>query len=130
MVKKKTFVVNRTKWLRSSNNESMLRDKVGRQCCLGFYLRACGMRAKDIDLKHTPMSISAKLPKQASWLIVVDVVDADDSLACGAIMAANDAFSKSDAEIEANLKKEFDKQGIKIMFKGPRRKLNQKEISK
>lgn len=79
----KTFVVKRTRWLRG--RMSVLRDDRGRQCCLGFVGRQCGVKAKDLLHVLLPRDLADKnfinypqLTRGMGWDDFSDINDSEE----------------------------------------------------
>lgn len=73
---RKKFTIDRSKWAcgdveEKFNTTSMLRDpKSGAMCCLGFYLKSCGVPNKELDSRALPSSLNEKkLPASTTWLL-------------------------------------------------------------
>lgn len=50
-------IVDRSRWLRGSENSRLLRDD-GKMCCLGFVCLKLGYTEKEIKNKNTPYELS------------------------------------------------------------------------
>lgn len=112
----KTFTINRKKWLRGGFN-SKLRNGAGAQCCLGFYLRACGVPASYLGGIETPVDVPGELPAEAQWLSLKDGFSVRNSKETVELMNANDLDrSMPRWKREANIRRLFRTQGIIARF--------------
>ena len=125
--------INRKRWLRGGKDgrgreaTPLLRDKEGRQCCLGFYARALGYKPaglihkrdpKDLEVLHKPDPKSLEWDG-LSWLV-------EDSIyygwwntsACTNLMKLNDAPTLDEGERERRIAEKFAEQGIEVEFFG------------
>lgn len=116
------FVVDRETWIRGGHDKhSMLcRGDDGKQCCLGFFLRSCGVSKTAISDRSTPSDVG-KMPKKAAFLL--EDSQSGDSVAAYSMMEVNDD-NAADAAIEEKLKKLFAENKVRITFKGKRRPTN------
>lgn len=123
----KKLVIKRSKWLRGGKDGngaealSLLMNKDGHKCCLGFYVRACGYK-KALKGKACPDD-EIQVPREAKWLL--DSVDEQrhlrlkdyyNSNACNNLMMINDNEHFPQSERELKLTKLFAKQGITVIF--------------
>ena len=120
-----SFVVDRETWIRGGVGESLLRREDGHQCCLGFFLRSCGLLKKDILAAYSPKDLLESSTKKTDFLFNENY---DNSPQTYSLMEANDS-KYSDAKIEKKLKKLFAENKVRITFKGKRRPTNN-EMSK
>lgn len=110
----KEFVIDRTVWLRGegARDSRLLRPSDGKMCCLGIYLKACELKDEAISNLTVPASVGGQVPQ---WLLFqpsfehTHVVD---------LMIDNDTPNLSEVEREASIVSGFEKNGIKVTFKG------------
>jgi hypothetical protein len=101
----KTFVVKRSQWLRGGIGT--LRDSDGKQCCLGFVGRQCGVPAKVLLTVSLPNAYDLgdeqfeKYPPDIAW---------------NTFSSVNDNPRISDTEREKRLKKLALKNGFRFRF--------------
>jgi hypothetical protein len=113
--KRKSFTIKRSEWIRGSMNElsQLLSPDSGKMCCLGFYLRSCGMKKRDISDHTEPSDVITPLPKQAQWLSDIPGRNSD---------AAKDLINVNDDDTlkwntrEAEIKELFAQQNIDVIF--------------
>jgi len=106
----KEFTVKRSKWWRGKGEDkSSLRKPGGKQCCLGFYARACGMKAKDIKNVRLISSIKENQVK-FELLSAFGVHDEFD------LAQINDDEFYDDITREQKLINRFVKHGITVTF--------------
>ena len=122
----KSFVIDRKIWARGrmldesggSKVNSLLRidDKM---CCLGIYLKACGVPNKDLLQVGDPENLDLPLKMLPKWLLEeVDIEGYENSKLVSDLIDANDATSCKEATREVKVAKLFAKTGIKVTFKG------------
>lgn len=113
------FTVDRSKWLRGEDDESMLLRKCdNKMCCLGFFALACGLTRDEISGKSTPSSLAIrniKLPSTMQFLLDEENQSIDSRLG-NSMMATNDSKNINDDERERQLKLLFEQVGIEILF--------------
>jgi len=112
----KKLTISRKRWLRGegAGQSYLLRPDDKKMCCLGFYLRSCGVSAKEISGKGSPTEIK-QLPKQAEWLsveLVEDPLRTSDS--CGLLMTHNDNIGGKNKE--AAIKELFASHKVDVTF--------------
>lgn len=120
------FEIDRETWHRGQgSNTSQLLLENGNKCCLGFYLKACGISDLVIYNKGTPKMVANELEnsdeqsKIPSWLLI----PADrkrhyiNSDSCRALINYNDVSSTTDEEKEAKIKEVFAANGVTVTFK-------------
>lgn len=113
-------MIKRSRWARGNDGlhgASLFTTGDKKMCCLGFYLRSCGLKINDIRDKPTPYKVG-KIPEEASWLINRRKVD---SKATTDLIEANDAdkFNRkynTPETREARIKELFAKQNVKVEF--------------
>lgn len=107
------FVISLKMWHRGrgSTGSALRRLADRKQCCLGFYLRACGLKVKDIEARTMPYRVVA-LPDEAKWLGQNTNTDAANELA-----RINDVRGMSETERKKQIKQEFAKHDVRVTFK-------------
>lgn len=119
----RSFTVVRSKWLHGEDSveSKLLRKEDEKQCCLGFYLEACGFSRKNLVNKCKPSELDVK--RVPSWLVGnCNEREAADSSESSALMAANDdrltagGYLVSERVREAKIVRLFKKQCIKAIF--------------
>jgi hypothetical protein len=119
-----TFTIDRAKWLNGSiPDDSALRDTKGRMCCLGFYAKACGVKAKPLTGKGYPHQLTIGLPNEMDWLIESANTDGrggHGSNAAYNLVRANDddMAGITRRERERSIKAQFRAAGITVKFTG------------
>lgn len=118
----KKLTIQRSRWIRGSRDGSsyLYREDDRKMCCLGFYLRSCGVKVQSLMGIATPRYIidSEEIPKQAQWL-VFDPGSFDktttflNSDACIALIDANDKRYGSRSKLKAECQRE---ERIKALF--------------
>ena len=103
------FTINRTRWYRGNGGcGSALLLRGGKMCCLGFYLKSCGIQKKKLLGKETPDDVVSCIPKQAKWLFGKNKNDTQE------LMTLNDVINKSRRREIAKI---FAKHNVKVIFK-------------
>jgi len=126
MSKKKSFIINRAKWLHgevnersAENNSVLLRPEDGKMCCLGFFAKSvCQLKNKDIesigDLELEILKNSNLKNKFPKWFFEKYGLSAD----AWSLMEANDIFSLEDLVRENIIQTLFKKHNIDVKFVG------------
>lgn len=121
MTPAKKFSIRRKDWLRGGKRNSYLRNGSGKMCCLGFYLRACGVPSSKMVLRPSPASLMERhrdvdVPR---WLATLEVGNlASDTSVCNELMSVNDDTRLKGPVREAKVAKLFKKRGIAVTFTG------------
>lgn len=123
--------IKRSKWIRGVSHVEkvysyLLRSSDGKMCCLGFYLRSCGLSAEDIRGVSSPQQANGNTmnypkdnPKIPKWLLGEKPTPGDyrnNSEAGKKLMDINDATSLGEIEREEEIKKRFAEHGVNITF--------------
>ena len=130
-----SFTVKRSRWVNGSNNnsagnctagDSLLLNKEGNMCCLGFLAKSCGLSDKTIKDHGGPDSlldtISPRLKKKAlktPLAKLAEVHNGDDYFnteICDQLITTNDTNSIDSKKREAELKKQFAKIKVNVKF--------------
>lgn len=97
------------------------------QCCLGFYLEACGVDLRNLEDVAAPSQLDgAARARIEAWLIDLESQHnlPEDSTACKILMSINDGiFSKSDSVREQKVTAKFAEAGVEVEFIGEYPKL-------
>jgi hypothetical protein len=119
----KSFVIDRGEWLPKEahgpdGTSKLFAPESGRMCCLGVYLRACGLSKESLSGKMMPGNhLGEPIPE---WLIHDKW--SGPSLDAYELANINDAIQLFEgvslAEREKLIVSKFAKQGIKVRFKG------------
>lgn len=119
-----TFTIDRSKWLNGSiSYDSAMRDTKGRMCCLGFYGKACGVKAKAMTGIGYPHQLDATaVPDEMHWLIeefgAFNTGRGRNTPHCTQLVGDNDSDLLAKREREARIKKGFKEAGITVKFVG------------
>lgn len=117
----KRLTIDRARWLRGDliQEESQLLSPMGRMCCLGFYLEACGVPREKLLNESCPSNIEEFVPKQASWLGDINPQsDRLNNLVEDDFIGINDDPKLSDKARELRLTQMFKKRGVRVRFVG------------
>ena len=108
------FSINRNTWLRGEGAEAsrLLRFADKKMCCLGFYLRACGVPTQILLGANTPYAIRGSVPKEAAWLLHPYVAD------MSALMEENDSYYVTEKGRERRIKEIFARHSVLVEFEG------------
>lgn len=104
------LVIVRRRWLRGEGaaDSYLRRASDGRQCCLGFYARVCGIKAKTIVGEWLPGDVREEWPEDAQWLF-------------DGVRHSADATSLADindnSPDEKKIARLFAKHGVKVVFR-------------
>lgn len=129
MAKKKKLKVvkaNRAKWIRGRlGDDATLWDKKGNACCVGIYLKACGMRPEDLQGEPQADAYAelGTIPKQARWLVETmegpevswKPLDATDD--ASALYSENDSRAGYSCD-ERKIKAIFKRHGVDFQISG------------
>ena len=112
MVTKK-FTIDRKRWLRGEGSETSYLHRLsdGKQCCLGFYLEACGVKRVDIVGVGSPVRL-LYIPDEAKWLEV------NEGEGSRPLVAANDALVLKASTRESRITNLFREHGVAVEFVG------------
>ena len=110
------FTIDRSRWLRGRDADvgegsRLYRTSDKKMCCMGFYLRRCGMSVTDIQEKSLPRLVETDLPPSAGWI----VGHAENDLAI-----VNDI--RRHKHRERAIKTIFKRHGVDVTFKGGKTK--------
>jgi len=108
-VKLTKLTIHKREWLRgeSGHNSYLRRSSDGKMCCLGIYLRACGVEVDDLTDVRSPARVAGGLPGTTWWL---------NRLVSNELMSINDESTISETEREIELTKRFGENGIQVVF--------------
>lgn len=135
------FEINRETWIRGNPNQgTLLREEDGHQCCLGFFLEACGVSRDNLaslgephepfQWQGSPDTKEIPIPPAASFLIHVEQYEEDEDgdpcddrdLSCtdagSRLMGWNDDGDLAEAAREKAIADEFWKHGHEAVFVG------------
>jgi hypothetical protein len=114
----KTFVVDRSKWLRGEGGLSsfLCREYDEKMCILGFFGESLGIPRSVLKGKKSPTSVKSLL--WPSWLTGADMVSSTPD--CNSLISDNDeAGPHAEAERQRRIQKTFAKYGIDVLFADP-----------
>lgn len=120
----KEFTIDRATWLHgdiqrmfgTTTEGSCLLDGDGNRCCLGFYLKACGVSDRKMLLELGPADVE-NIPKQARWLTRGDTELTESKIGCQ-LIRVNDSKKLHPATRERKIKELFASQGVTLKFEG------------
>lgn len=120
------FTVKRSGWLRGEGGHPSLlfRPKDQKRCCIGFYLKACGLSDSSLEDKPSPYDIprvETALPAAATWLLEhgngnTSLSSEANSEYCIELMRVNDARLASAPDRERRIIELFAQRGIIVKF--------------
>lgn len=117
----KRLTIDRARWLRGDliQEDSQLLSPMGRMCCLGFYLEACGVPREKLLGESCPSNLRELLPGQADWLAEKALhKDRVDNLVEDEFISVNDDAQLSEKGRELRLQQLFKQRGIRVRFVG------------
>lgn len=114
------LVIDRRKWLRGEGvtTSRLLRRSDQKQCCVGFYLEACGVSREVLlgnGAAHSP-SVSEVLPEEAGWLVINAYGVKNGTEAAKQLYTKNDDILINEEEREAAIYELFLKYDVEIEF--------------
>ena len=114
----KQFTIIREMWLRGDDgDQTFLLDDMGRRCCLGFYLQACGLTDEELQDVAVPAEVKPGLPEEARWLRSVEHEGPGKQVTRDSLlMEANDGSSVPEDVREESIVELFKEQGIEVLF--------------
>jgi hypothetical protein len=130
------FTIDRAKWrtgrygnavvTNSPTGVSQLLNPQGFQCCLGFYLSACGLAPKELKQQAGPSEVARDfkdaVAKMPLWLLREEDEPEKrrpaDSDASNKLMSLNDDVDLIDSERETKVAEEFSEHRVKVEFVG------------
>jgi hypothetical protein len=116
------LVIDRKRWMRGEGSGYLFDSETKKMCCLGFDLRAGGMRADAIRDYGCPSSVASKpsFPESSLWLVEQKTTDngtytveSRDGLQ---LMELNDKKELSESERESGIAAIFAKHGVEVEF--------------
>ena len=115
---RKEFTIKKEEWGYGGGlGNGMLRDpNTGKMCCLGIYLKACGVPVKDLENKSMPSNLAGyKLPE---WLVLEHDPQTEEEGVASKLADAND---KAAGDIDMKTRKKIIRQGfadngVKVTF--------------
>lgn len=107
----KRFTIKRNEWLRGNPDEGKLLNYEGKMCCLGIYLKACGVPAEDLEDKDMPSELACEY-KLPAWL----ATEEDELVPVVKLANKNDEAGLAPAVREKQLRELFKEQGIVVRF--------------
>lgn len=127
------LTIDRSRWCRGDENPYLLRESDGRMCCLGFFLRACGLpedRIKGLAEPQHPFEGGAPsaIPGPATFLVVHEEIEADEgeedesyfdygpSDVASDLMTLNDDPQVTEDYRERRIAEVFAKHGHDVVF--------------
>lgn len=125
------FTIDRARWLRGDENPYLLRASDGKMCCLGFFLRSCGLSDDELRDHSEPQhpfeeGRPDEIPNAAAFLVESEEADEDEwgepSFDYGPtddasdLMTANDDPEVTEAERERRVARLFAKHGHEVDF--------------
>jgi hypothetical protein len=110
------FTVIRSQWLRGKGGSKsyLRRAGDGKQCCLGFYLKACGLTDDVITGVQDANAVAIgldHLPESAQWLD-----EGPGNTTYNVLQLTNDWGDITDAQREEKLIEQFAEHGVVIKF--------------
>lgn len=109
----KQFTVVRKLWARGDlQTNILLRTESGKQCCLGFFARACGYKAREITGQANLFDLVER-PDRGTKIYQQFGIDEDTH---EDIVFCNDDVFIEEPEREKRLKELFASQGIEVTF--------------
>lgn len=116
MPKRQKLIIDREEWLRGDEDHSMLLDNEGKRCCVGIYLKSCGV--DDEVMLYTPDVESLVelhheiLPEPARWMFGED----GDVPKLIDLYKDNDSGELGDCEREQVITEKFAAYGVEVSF--------------
>ncbi len=131
------FVIDRSIWMRGDGNGKLL-DSKGQRCCVGIYLKACGISdtkmlaigtANSLVFRYRDTRPGEHVPK---WLLKSVPAISSDAVTASEdaekLYSVNDSIGFSEEKREQEVKEHFAKNGIKVSFKGGPRKSKKRAV--
>lgn len=116
LVKPTEFTIRMRSWLRGEDSQSYLhRSDDHKQCCLGFYARACGVPLKNI----VDVSLPNELYSEESPLAIPSLVNKKDGEDLKIVEHFTDVNDDTESTDETKIKKItslFKRIGVKVNF--------------
>jgi hypothetical protein len=113
----KSFVIDRSIWLRGESGKSyLLRSRDGKQCCLGIFAHQCGVPKSALRNNGIPDTISVEWQSHLPHWMFVGIEMIDDGVVL--LMRDNDMPGLSEEERERRIKEGFAKFGVEVSFTG------------
>ena len=109
--------INRKRWFRGKGSEEskLLRAEDRKMCCLGFYLRACGVSVRGLTDETLPSDMLEDVPKKARWLLK-KTNEFENSSDCQYLIDQNDTEELNELTREKRIAARFQKHGVDVEF--------------
>lgn len=109
--------IDRSQWLRGEGaaRSYLLRRADQKMCCLGFYLRSCGLGADLIEGECYPSDLGNALPEKALWLGKTPPGTGAKTWSSFLASTNDDQFILA-SEREERIVQGFAEQGIEVSF--------------
>lgn len=113
----KKFTIDRKIWLRGEGTDKskLLRSSDGKMCCLGIYLKKCGVKPTLLNNLASPRQVGIPIP---NWLLNTR---GENSMLVDSLMEENDRELVTEKMMnlkEREIRGLFKEAGIKVTFKG------------
>lgn len=114
--KGKTFIIERSKWLRGVGPNSTLLNEDGDMCCLGQILKQCGIPDEQLESGSVPGDI--ELPDEVESIATRSdpSYNPSDTEHSFNMMGVNDDIGLSDSLREERLHELAEKAGFSLQF--------------
>lgn len=116
-----TFTIQRSRWLRGTGF-GLLLDSTGKQCCVGHYLSALGVKSERLFMVSCAQWVKDRLDA-ANWLVIAHERGSVQSKEANELYYANDRRItkdeprlKKEREREQRIKQLFAQQNIRVRF--------------
>jgi hypothetical protein len=108
------FTIDRKVWLcgEGGMNSRLLRSADGKMCCVGIFLKACGVTDEAMVDVGCAMGVRAELPAEHQWLTEID--EESDIMR---LYLFNDAHFVAEPR-EQDIAAIFTKHGVAVEFVG------------
>lgn len=119
--KKDVLVIDRKRWMRGrGSDDSYLYNTENRQmCCLGFYLRHCGVSLDGVRDQRSPADVleHSKTKRVPAWLAAANDDDGEmNTDTCFMLMTFNDDKHAAEKDRENAIKAIFRKHNVTVKF--------------
>ena len=106
------LIIDRNIWLRGEGAgwSYLLREEDRKMCCLGIYLKECGVSSEKLLDMTSPCQLVEIIPPEAKWLIKKDSTDTYD------LMELNDEKKIEKDKREEKIAHIFAKHNIEVEF--------------
>ena len=107
------LIIDRDIWLRGEGSgwSYLLREEDSKMCCLGIYLKECGVPSEKLLYMTSPYQLVKIIPPEAGWLLGSSSIDT-----CSLMELNDEKKIEKEDEREEKIAYIFAKHNIEVEF--------------